>query len=240
MAKQGKGIRTRQYNPTPTYAEYAAAVVGHKRGSRDAGGAVIHATPASKRREYASQIWATRKQRGNRGLVIPTMRLLRRNGIEAVAEMSERFHGTPATEEYEFITPIQVDIALADAGELVAIGITSIEGEPVDIGEFRGARLAMNATGNQMFIEGGDQGVDPADFGIDESILHEFEVLGQADSITYATIKHHLGDQGGDADYTHDFGEEGGFGPLVIYDTRNELLSFAGGTYTIPAEGIRN
>lgn len=240
MAKRGKGTRTRQFNPTPSYAEYAAAVAGHKRGSRDAGGAVIHATPSNKRREYASQIWATRKQRGNRSLVIPSMRLLRRNGIEAVAEMSERFHGTPASEEYEFITPMEVDIELADAGELVAIGITSIEGEYLDLEDFRGARLAMNAAGNQMFIEGGDQGVEAAKFGIDESTLHEFEVLGQADSITYATIKHHLGDQGGDADFTHDFGEEGGFGPLVIYDTRNELLSFAGGTYTIPTEGIRN
>ena len=26
--------------------------------------------------------------------------------------------------------------------------------------------------------------------------------------------------------------------PILIYDTRNKLLSFAGGGYTIPSEGI--
>lgn len=57
----GSKVRTRQYNPgkvtgVPTFQQYAWAVSNHSRGAHDEGGAVIHATPRSKRIEYAKQI----------------------------------------------------------------------------------------------------------------------------------------------------------------------------------------
>ena len=44
-------------NPdVPSFAQYAWAVSQHVRGAYDEGGAIIHATPKSKRREYADRI----------------------------------------------------------------------------------------------------------------------------------------------------------------------------------------
>jgi hypothetical protein len=66
MAKRGTGRRTRQYNPgAKTLGAYAAAVSTHTRGAHDESGLIIHETPKSKRREYASDIWAARKAHGN-------------------------------------------------------------------------------------------------------------------------------------------------------------------------------
>jgi hypothetical protein len=65
MAKAGKGVRTRQYNPkkkkrrnpgAQTLGAYVDAAVNHTRGSHDAGGKVIHETPKAKRREFAREI----------------------------------------------------------------------------------------------------------------------------------------------------------------------------------------
>jgi hypothetical protein len=55
----GSPIRTRQYNPSsgvPSFQQYAWAVSNHERGAHDEGGAIIHATPRSKRIEYARRI----------------------------------------------------------------------------------------------------------------------------------------------------------------------------------------
>ena len=63
----GAGRLTNQYNPSqgvPTFEQYMWAVSNHTRGAKDEAGAVIHATPKHKRIEYASRIWALRRERG--------------------------------------------------------------------------------------------------------------------------------------------------------------------------------
>jgi len=46
MARKGKGVRTRQYNPGAyTLAQYTEAALQHTRGAHDAGGEIIHETP---------------------------------------------------------------------------------------------------------------------------------------------------------------------------------------------------
>jgi len=69
-ARRGIGKRTRQYNAkgraggkAPSFQEYVAAVVAHRRGAWDEGGKVIHRTPPELRREYAARIWDLRRQR---------------------------------------------------------------------------------------------------------------------------------------------------------------------------------
>lgn len=63
----GSKVRTRQYNPAsgtvPSFQQYAWAVSVHSRGAHDEGGAIIHATPKSKRIEYAKRIAETRRER---------------------------------------------------------------------------------------------------------------------------------------------------------------------------------
>ena len=66
MARKGKGRRTAQYNPgAQSLGEYVNAVLQHTRKAHDEGGRIIHETPKSKRREYASEIWSARQARGN-------------------------------------------------------------------------------------------------------------------------------------------------------------------------------
>ncbi len=65
MAASGKGRRTRQYNKgAHSLGAYVAAASQHRRGAHDKGGKVIHDTPASKRSEYAREIWALRRKHG--------------------------------------------------------------------------------------------------------------------------------------------------------------------------------
>jgi len=65
MAREGRGQRTRQYNPGAyTLAQYTQAVLDHTRGAHDAGGKIIHATPKEKRRDFAAEIWQRRRARG--------------------------------------------------------------------------------------------------------------------------------------------------------------------------------
>ena len=60
--KIGSKIRTRQYNPVkgvPTFEQYAWAVSQQRHsGEHGDAGAIIHATPKSKRTEYARRILA--------------------------------------------------------------------------------------------------------------------------------------------------------------------------------------
>ena len=84
FAKQGRGQRTRQYNPAgaANLAQYIMAVASIKRRDATTGRlrsgdsskmrlmpvgeavAMIRATPASTRSEYAREIWAKRRQHG--------------------------------------------------------------------------------------------------------------------------------------------------------------------------------
>ncbi len=79
--RAGIGVRTRQYNPVPTFAQYAWAVATHtgreyvpgrgfSRGDHDEAGAIIHSTPAALRSEYARR-FAAGKRRKRAGEAVP-------------------------------------------------------------------------------------------------------------------------------------------------------------------------
>jgi hypothetical protein len=50
-----------------TLGEYMQAVLIHTRKAHDAGGKIIHETPKSRRRKFASEIWSKRQARGSAG-----------------------------------------------------------------------------------------------------------------------------------------------------------------------------
>lgn len=54
--------RNRAKNP-PTFGQYAHAVSIHRRGARDEGGAIIHATPKNLRHRYAMKIAKIKRDR---------------------------------------------------------------------------------------------------------------------------------------------------------------------------------
>jgi hypothetical protein len=167
----------------------------------------------------------------------------RRNPSDEFAsavEGSEEFHGTEAHELIEVESQVFEHDTLTDLGELISMDIRSINGGMVHLKDFEGARLASSPKGYpfQLYIEGGDQEVDLGEFDIERP--HEREVLGDLKRIKYYTVKHHLGRDGGEANYVHKLGENGGRLPEVIYDVLNKQLSIVGGDYTILPEGIDN
>jgi hypothetical protein len=166
----------------------------------------------------------------------------RKNPAEAAAEVFEEFHGSPSTEIIEVKRKIHYHGHLAALGRLEKLVVEGTDGYQHTLVGFRGAQLCTNEAKDQMFIEGGDQELEPGEFHFNRW-PHELNTLGVVTRIEYFTTKTHLGKQGGTAIYFHEpgkreRGESAGVGPDLIYDARNESLSFSGGTYEIRAEGI--
>ncbi len=174
------------------------------------------------------------------------LRSKRRNPAGTAAEVFEEFHGFKPSEVVTVTKTIFHHEHLAAAGKLTHLDIWGIDEVGHTISGFKGALLAFNEDKNQLFVEGGDQSVNLADFGIDSP--HELETLGRLTDIGYHTNKTHLGKEGGEAVYIHKFRTVNDGGrhvvikiaryPDVIYDARNEQLLLSGGSYQILAEGI--
>lgn len=170
--------------------------------------------------------------------------------FDAAAKASQEFHGTDSVKKvFDIVTEVFEFDSLGDCGELVKLEIIPKKRGPiVDLTQFDGARLAMSPKGElpQLYVEGGNQDVDLDVFGIET--VHAQEVLGDLKFVTYYTIKHHLGRQGGKANYRHKLndGEKIRRGtnpknrPTVCYDALNNLISIWGGEYEILPEGIDN
>ncbi len=183
-------------------------------------------TKGLKRRGHGSKVKRSRRNSG---------------GEEARAlQVFDEFHGEGARGRNVVIDleiPIKSHHVLSGIGKLVQIKIATYHAPRVEVTlGFKGTYLAQDIKKTQLFIEGGNQGVNLADFNI-KGQAHEREVLGEMTWVFYDTEKTHLGDDGGDAIFKHKFGS---VKPLVIYDSRNKLLLLAGGGYDMPPEGIRN
>lgn len=198
-------------------------------------------------RVYASKAEAQRRASkirrpfGTRTAVVPVAR----NPYDAAAAASEGFHGRAVQETIEFVTEKHSHEYLAALGELIKLEVLApdSDSEIIPLKGFEGAWLAENEEKNQLFLLGGDQSLSDDEllkFGIDVATLHETEVLGPLAAVTYHTVKYHLGEHGGDANFRHVFGEEGGRLPVLVYRVRDGLVEIAGGSYTIPDEGITN
>jgi len=193
---------------------------------------------------------AGRKKYGQREMtrrsIIGKKKARRGNPAEAAVEAFEEFHGHEPDEVVEVVKKVHFHEHLAGAGTLKRLVVLGIDGRNHLINGFRGALLAFNERKNQLFIEGGDQAVNLEDYGIETP--HELETLGKVKHIDYETRKDHLGDEGGQAVYTHQFRTTNERGqhvivtiaryPDLIYRVRDEQLEFSGGSYEIRAEGI--
>jgi hypothetical protein len=191
---------------------------------------------AAGRRKYGSAEMARRSAAGRRRA--------RRNPEAAAAAMSEAFHGRPVQEVVDVTESVHVHEHLAELGRLISLEVVSRDGATVKLSGFDGALLCSNEAGDQLFVRGGDQYVDVAEFGFDPEDLHEVETLGHVVRVVYHTTKTHLGAEGGKADYFHDFGEEDKGRrrryPDLLYRWLDPSLEFAGGAYSVRPEGITN
>ena len=167
------------------------------------------------------------------------------NPSAAAAEVYEEFHGRRSEELVKVRDRVHIHEHLAALGALKKLVVDGVDGYRHELVGFGKAILCSNEMKNQLFIRGGSQSLDLAEFGIDHP--HEIETLGEVVEIRYFTTKDHLGSEGGTALYFHKSGttvsasgshRKVGYGPDLIYRTRDEALEFAGGTYEIKAEGI--
>lgn len=169
----------------------------------------------------------------------------RRNPIDAAAELSEAWHGRPAKHITEVVEQLHVHSVLAEFALMEELEIIDESNAryaiPIRFGhdtilassEFRVVNGEKVAT--SLYLVGGRQKVDLKPFGLIDD--RDSLVLGQAFSITYNTAKFHLGKEDKKpGPYRHVFGEEGGVGPMITYDTMNDLLAFHGGTYAVKVD----
>lgn len=160
----------------------------------------------------------------------------KRNPAGESADAFQEFHGYPSEQVVTVSKKIHYHEHLAAVGKLEKLIVIAREtGDRVVLEGFQGAVLAFNEKRTQLFIEGGDQKVNVREFGITKH--HESEYLGDVIVVEYFARKDHLGKDGGVATYVHKFKRPY---PALMYDSRNEQLSFAGGQYDILTEGIDN
>jgi hypothetical protein len=159
----------------------------------------------------------------------------RKNPVETATQAYRDFHGKNPEKIIETETSVHYHGVLAGLGKLKFLEVKrDVDGGITVINFGPGTYLTENEKRTQLFISGGDQSVNLRDFGISKP--HELELLGEVVKVGYFTEKLHLvAKDGGKALYVHKFSSPR---PTIIYDTRNRLLSFAGGGYSIPSEGI--
>ena len=275
-------------NPAVSRAQYglAQAVLSARARSpmpRDVAQEIVDRTPANLRSEYSKnpagfladalgyQLTGSAVSGAGRTADRLTRQIMgrQRNSGHAAERTYEEFHGREADVDTVITEDIHEHRTLAGIGELcwLVIRCEDEDGEyDVTVDDFGGALLSMGEQMEhcpQLFIEGGNQGVDLKQFGV-AAPLHELETLGRVVCLAYYTDKDHLGDEGGEAEYVHaieapldedeyeewggdevfsSFEEleaetEGNVGPDAIYETRNKKLMLSGGSYTLKAEGI--
>jgi hypothetical protein len=175
----------------------------------------------------------------------------KKNPLDQAVKAYEDTHGHPPDKELVFVEEEHYHGFLPAWGQLISMVIVPNGSKKgIELRGFKGALLCFSEQYKkipQLHIVGGDQSVDTSAFGIETN--HEYETLGKCADIVYATLKTHLGPEGGDADYVHAFAEESAgknkrvrirLSPDVIYDRLNEKLKFSGGVYEITPEGIRD
>lgn len=150
----------------------------------------------------------------------------------------ETFHGREPREILEITRSAIARGEYTAIGDLVEMTIHTPEGDDVKVGfQKDGVRLASTAEGTQLALLGGNQDVSGTlkMFG-SADMSKDLLDLGEAKQIVYDAAKWQT-------DFTpqewkHDFGEESGIRPRVIFDQLNKEIFFAGGTYRVERPGI--
>lgn len=158
---------------------------------------------------------------------------------EEADRIYEEFHGEPSDEEIFAEEEIRMRQNLGVLGRLVQIVCECVTGQAYKINFGEDVFLCASSDGKQLYIVGGDQSLDLEAMGFSKEQSSKDKVfIGSAQQVTYRTRKHFDGFE--EIDYVHDFGEDGGVLPALVYDRLNQVIEFAGGDYEIKPEGIVN
>jgi len=212
-------------NPAVSASQYGAAQAVRASKSRimprKVAAELIAETSAPKRREFARELAARRRQP---------------NQAQTAAELSEQFHGRPVEQVTQLSETVLERAQLAELGRLLELHVlTFANGGYVLPFDRKQVRVCASPDGGQLYLMGGDQDVDLDSLGIEP--LGKDEVpLGMLTAIVYHTAKGFHDFE--PTDYIHEFGEEGGELPLLSFDRLNRALRISGGSYQVQPAGI--
>ncbi len=168
------------------------------------------------------------------------------DSFEMAQEVAEGFHGRLEGTVTELQEEERYASNLANLGYMEDMEVEAPSGRQV-IGfpEFpltKRPKLCSSPDADQLYLVGGKQELTHKDMealGIEGK--HDYVVIGEIVAISYVTAKYHLARQDKKmGTYRHEFGEEGGEPPLLVYDAMNKRQLIVGGSYTIEDEGIRD
>lgn len=169
------------------------------------------------------------------------------SGEERAARLAQEFHGRPAREIIEIEEQESYDDYGAVLGSLERLDILTEDGKhaiPIKFdfspGSEENVLVVSDPEGKNIEFVGGDQDIpwtEIEDVATDKNLV----LVGPVCEINYFADKHHLegpAEQKRGITYYHEFGDEGGELPYLVFDTRNSKLMLVGGDYTIEPEGI--
>lgn len=158
--------------------------------------------------------------------------------MQVGAELYEQFHGKSPEEIVAVQEADTIRKTYTALGDLVELRIQPEHTEQLACIKFGGdgVKLASAPGGRQLYLIGGDQGIDGSldVFGTDAS--KDFVELGRAVYVMYRGRKSM--DNFALVDYYHELGEESGQPPFAFYDRLRRRIFFVGGNYHVEAPGI--
>jgi len=163
--------------------------------------------------------------------------------LDAAGDAYRDFHGEDPKRVDEIHEPSPRPVTLAELGTLLELRVKRPTGWKWGSFDFTGRKVRLAATikGSQLYFIGGDQKVSRGELthlGADNS--KELIDLGECLLIAYRARKMQV--NGVEANYEHNFGEETGVRPRLMYDRRGPMprLFLSGGAYRVESRGIIN
>jgi hypothetical protein len=173
---------------------------------------------------------ATRKKVAARGRLNP-------EEMREAEEMFLQFHGRPANRIIEHNERHEYRDELAELGHLLILRFDLDDEYEQPLSSFGGkCQVACTPDGHQIYFHGGNMAVDLEALGLPTD--KDYIALGECTYIEYLTVKGFHDFE--PTRYQHDFGEETGVRPVLMYDAINKVLYLAGGEYQVKPAGIVN
>ena len=224
-ARPGGDVRTRRVNAGGRYGEKKATWFG--KGYREGREGRKYQAPAdpSLAGEYDRGYkhgQALRSRRPNQGA----------EASQEAVKLFQVFHGKEAEQIIEKQRSAAMRHEYVCLGNLDYIDVRNAEGklERIDF-EGDGVKLASSSEGTQFYLIGGNQNLNGALSKLVDDTTKDVFDLGEAVEIQYTARKAHTNFE--PTSWYHEFGEENGDRPRLLYDKLKREVFFAGGSYYI-------
>jgi hypothetical protein len=165
-----------------------------------------------------------------------------RKANPSAAALREEFTGAPAE---HFTVHDEANMPAGDyaqLGELLSLYVKpKIGGQVREIRFQNGQRplLVSDESARQLYFVGGDQDLSSGIGAFNPDSHSGVIELGEVRRIDYKQRKEHVPEPGLD-EWKHNFGEESGVLPALLFDRQTRQLLLQGGEYVIRREGIIN